>query len=245
MNIGFPNVFRREAILEKIRVLVVGKGNRERGRIVELLTKQDDFTVSCVGDSLDLVSSVKKLQPHVIIMDFFLDGIGSIDLVPMMRRLCPSGELVLLCSDTEHVALEKVFRSGISGYLLRQHDFANLPMSVRCVVVGGLYISSGARDQVLDCFPGISGHNRHKHGMDFKTAGCIFTRTELQIFQGIVLGHSDSKIAGYLNISPDAVRNCNYQAKKKIGMQNRTQISIFALSMGLISMENETPKKHS
>jgi DNA-binding NarL/FixJ family response regulator len=64
----------------------------------------------------------------------------------------------------------------------------------------------------------------------------LLTVTEQNIFNGIILGQSDKEIADDLNMSIGALRNCVNKVTKKTGLNNRTQITLFALLDGIINL---------
>jgi len=217
--------------VEKIRITIASGRDGERAGIAALLAKHDDFVIASMAkDNFDLITAAINLKPNVIVMDSWLENSSSLKLVSGIRRNSPASALIMLCSPKEKLAVNRVLKAGVSGYLLRQQDYACLPMAVRCVSGGGLYISETARRQ-----------NTNDVSMDnivprvTKPAGLTFT--ELQTLRGISLGRSDSEIAKDLNITAGTVRNCICQAKKKVGVRNRTQIVLYALSVGLMEWE--------
>ena len=236
--------------MERISILIASRCKDDGNSIASLLKKQDDFLViGIVDDNFGLVDSAKNLRPNIVVMDFFMEDMDTLQLAPIVKRNSPATAFIVLCSLSENVAVDRALRSGVSGYLLRQ-DFENLAPAVRSVFCGGLYVSEMVRNQVLKYFSvySIIAHETKKSLPDTGIADCVFTLTELQIFQGIIRGDSDHDIARNLNITIGTVRNYICQAKKKIGLQNRTQIIMYVLSNGLISWEGGSlgvPKKGS
>jgi len=237
----YDNVFfflTGRPILEKISITVASKCTDDRNAMVALLTEQKDFFISSiVDDSFSLIHSTIKLQPNVIVMDFRLEDLDCLEIAPIIKRNSPATALIVLSTPDNRIAVDRILRAGISGYLLKRQDFVYLALSVRCVSFGGLYISETIRERTTRYFP---MHDFAAHGNGGASSGTgaarnVFTLTELQIFQGIVSGYSDHDIAVDLNISTGAVRNCVCKAKKKVGLRNRTQMSLYAMSCGLIS----------
>ena len=216
-----------------INISLVSKYKDDRKTITALLTEQKDFHLISIGeDGYDALRAAKTRRPDIIIMDFNMGDIDSPDLAPIIKRSSPSTALIVLCSHEEQNTITRALKAGISGCLLRQEGFGNLVASVRSVFYGGLYINKSARDLALNCF---------SIPPEASPAGHIsrpsFTPTELNIFYGITHGYTDREIAKNLNISTGSLRNCVNRIKKKTGLQNRTQIIIYALLDGEISIE--------
>ena len=202
----------------------------DRKAVITLLNEQDDFQITGIAeDDFDVISLAITKQPDVIIMDFNLkSGIESPSLAPIVKRNSPSTSLIVLYSPEERICVERSLKVGISGYLNRQGGFDNLVSSVWSVYYGGLYIEL---DEEINCFA-VYAVNRKKKEQTLPA----FSPTELGIFSGITLGHTDMEIASSLNISIGTLRNYVNNVKKKTGLRNRTQIAIYALQYGMIQL---------
>ncbi|MCL2270507.1 MAG: response regulator transcription factor [Treponema sp.] len=224
-----------------ITIAVVCNFSNDRRAIISLLMQQEDFRIMhSLKDSYDVLRSAGRLHPDIIIMDFRLEGIDSSDLAPIIKRKSPSTAFIVLCSQEKNNTVTKVLKAGISGYLIRDEGYDNLASSVRSVFHGGLYISKSARDLALDQFSEQS--EQPEPPPDINCSRCPLTSTEQSILSGITRGFSDREIAKNLNIKIGSLRNCVNRVKKKTGLRNRSQIIIFAMLAGKITVE--TIKKH-
>jgi DNA-binding NarL/FixJ family response regulator len=197
--------------------------------ISTLLAGQGDFKIaSAGGDGFHAVRSSMTLKPDIIIMDYDMEDFSSPDIAPIIKRNSPSTALIVLCPDKESGIVEKAFKAGISGILFWKKDLDKLVPAVRSVFYGGLYISELAKSQLLAKLGEVhTDAYIHRH---------LLTITEYNIFNGIVLGQTDKEIAEGLNMSIGALRNCVNKVKKKTGLRNRTQISVYALLNGIINL---------
>ncbi|MCL1837288.1 MAG: response regulator transcription factor [Treponema sp.] len=219
-----------------ISIAIVCKRSEDREKIIAILGRQDDFVIVCTAeDGYTLLQSALPQQPDVIILDFDLGDVVSLTLTSIIRRRSPSTALIMLCSQEDRVSVEESLNAGISGYLVRQQGFANLAASVRSVYYGGLYIDRNERDETFNRICASAADRK----IPDRTLP-DFTPTELGIFSGITHGHTDTEIASSLNITIGTLRNNVNQAKKKTGLKNRTQVSIYALQAGMIRLERQT-----
>lgn len=207
-----------------ISICIACENMDDREAIIVLIKKQDDFHIVCIAeDGFDVIRSAINQHPDIIIMDLNLRDIEGLALAPIVKRKSPSTSLIVLCSQEESVTVEESLQAGISGCLFRQQGFDNLAASVRSVYYGGLYLPLQSACTAI-----------RKTG---NRALPVFTPTELGIFSGITLGCTDTEIAADLNISTGTLRNYVNQAKKKTGLRNRTQITIYALLNGMIRLK--------
>ena len=214
-----------------ITITIVTKHENDRKAIAALLSKQDDFFITNIGkDGYDAFMSAKTCKPDIIIMDFCMDDIICPELAPLIKRHSPSTALIALCSHEDHNAISDAFKSGISGFLIKQEIYDHLISSIRSVYYGGLYISKPAGDRALN-------YMILQSNAGFAISRSMFSNTEQQIFYGIICGYTDREIAKNLNMSNGSLRNCISHAKKKTGLHNRTQMTAYALLLGIISID--------
>jgi DNA-binding NarL/FixJ family response regulator len=125
-----------------IDITLTSQYEEDREKINALLVKQDDFHIISVGkDGYDALKSAITQHPNIIIMDFNMADIESLDLAPVIKRNSPSTSLIVLCSHEEQGTVTKALNAGISGYLLRNEGYDHLASSIRSVFYGGLYFS--------------------------------------------------------------------------------------------------------
>jgi len=212
-----------------ITIAIASKYQDDRAVITALLKEQKDFRVISIGsDGYDALKSATTQRPDIIIMDFRMKDIDSLELAPIIRRKSPSTALIVLCSHEEQNTVAESLKAGFSGCLLRQDVFNNLVSSIRSVLYGGWYISKSARDLVLNYFSPPA---------ELDISPFPFSPTETGIFYGIIHGHTDREIARNLNINIGSLRNCISRIKEKTGLRNRAQIIIHALLAGIIRIE--------
>jgi two-component system nitrate/nitrite response regulator NarL len=216
-----------------INITIISKHEEDCKNIRAVLAKHDDLHIVSVGkDGYDALKAAVGFQPDIIIMDFSMKDIEGLELAPIIKRRSPKTALIVLCSRNEQNAVAKALKAGISGYLLREDGFAYLAESVRSVFYGGLYISKSAKKHTLD----FLSSPEDVLPSDSEVSPHSFTLTELGILYGITRGHTDREIAKNLNMSVGSLRNCVNQVKKKTGLRNRTQISLYALFTGKMNI---------
>jgi DNA-binding NarL/FixJ family response regulator len=64
-----------------------------------------------------------------------------------------------------------------------------------------------------------------------------FSNTERGVVENIAKGFMDKEIAKRMNLSTGTIRNCFNTLKRKTNMNNRTQIALLSLVLGLIDID--------
>jgi DNA-binding NarL/FixJ family response regulator len=212
-----------------ISITIASKHKDDRRIMNTLLAVQNDFRIVSAGaDGYHAVRSSMMLKPDIIIMDYDMEDVNGQDIMPIIKRNSPSTDLIVLCPDNECGVIDKAVKAGIAGFLSWKKDLDKLVSAVRSVFYGGLYISELAKNQLLAKLGHIN--------IATPLRRCLLTMTEYNIFNGIILGQTDKEIAEDLNMSIGALRNCINKVKKKTGLRNRTQITVYALLSGRINL---------
>ncbi|MCL2139042.1 MAG: response regulator transcription factor [Treponema sp.] len=214
-----------------INITVVTKFQEDRIIIANQLSEYNDFHIISEGeDGYHAVMAAMTHKPDIIIMDFYMNDISSIELAPIIKRYSPATALIVLCSEEDANTIDILLCAGISGCILVQEGYSMLASSVRSVFYGGLFLSKPLLNHALNYFSTLK-LEKEKNILHYD-----FSKTEQLVFFGIALGHTDKEIAKDLNITPGSLRNCISSAKRKTGLKNRTQISFCAIFSDMISL---------
>jgi DNA-binding NarL/FixJ family response regulator len=222
-----------------IKIILIQSQQKKLDLILSLLKSQEDFYVAGVGkDNYSAVRLVETQRPDVAVIDYHLDKLSGVELIPLIKRRCSTTMVVLLsaCDDEQHVL--EALNEGASGYLLWK-DKINLVSAVRIAHNGGCYVSDGIVTRafgmlfeisryrgiyrIVSAFPAKTGHRR-----------LIFSHTEKRIIRLISEGKNSKELAELLGLSAGTVRNAISSVMRKVGTRNRVQIAIFALKNGYL-----------
>jgi len=228
-----------------ITIAIAHTNQGDRIAITSLLKEQEDFRIVSVGaDGYDALRTATIQHPDIIIMDFTMEDIDSLELAPLIKRKSPSTALIVLCPNNEQNAVAKALKAGISGCLFRQDGFTHLVPSIRSVLYGGWYISNSVKNVILNKMapplvapPPIEALPREALPAEVDIPSVSLTPTETGILCGIINGYTDKEIAKNLNIEIGSLRNCVNRLKKRTGLQNRSQMILYALLAGIISLD--------
>jgi DNA-binding NarL/FixJ family response regulator len=229
-----------------ITIIIICEKMAEQTLIFNVLSSCRDFRIIRTGkDGYDAFRSAADLKPDIVIMDMNMCDINALDLAPLIKRKSPRTALMVFYSPGEEHLVSRAVKAGVAGFLHKETDMDKLTAVVRIIAMGGCYISSPIIHRIfsivseLDRLPGSAeaaiAFQREKERIYRE-----LSPTERSILILTAQGHSDSYIADDLHINRGTVRNCLCAIRRKTGMKNRTQIAIYALKYGLISLDQIT-----
>jgi response regulator NasT len=99
----------------------------------EMLTNLGYLVVGAVGDGLSAVNLARKLTPDLVIMDIRMPDMDGIDAAKILTQegICP---VLLLTAYSQRDLVERAAEAGVSGYVIKPFDEANLLPAMEVVL---------------------------------------------------------------------------------------------------------------
>lgn len=193
-----------------INVCVIEDDEVIRKGYVSLLQEDDSFF--CSGDFPSVEEALKNLsniQPDTILLDIQLPGMRGVDAIPVIRKLLPRVQVIML---TVHETPELIFtalKNGACGYLTKNTPFNRIKDHILEVMKGGGAMSAGIAMQVMKFFQ--------------KNSNTPLTRRETEILGRIADGKSRTKIAAELFIDKETVKSHIKNIYHKLDVNSRDE----------------------
>lgn len=228
---GFRLVVREKGN-KMIKVLVVDDEHLFRHGIVRLL--KDAPGVKVVGDidnaetALRLISS---LQPHVVLMDVNLPGIGGLEATRKIRYRHANVKVILLLPPVEQLFPSYLPRYGANGFLTRNCHQADLFAAIRAVQNGDPYVEDAVSRGIT-----LSLLTQGKERLADKLSS-----REMQIMLMLARGRSSRDISENLRLSPKTINTYRCRIYKKLGVSSLVDLVLIAMNHGLIEQISYQP----
>jgi DNA-binding NarL/FixJ family response regulator len=225
-----------------IKIVIINHLKQDRDKISSLLFTQDEFEIAGTGkDGYDALRLSARFRPDIIIMDLGKNSNEGPKLVPLIKSKSPATTVIFLNGRDDNEYAIKALSAGARGYLIKGTDMNELAASIRTVYNGGYSISPQIIIQTFDMLSKLTRRrNVPRSSNRRKSVPANINRTELQIMLFIAKGYSNKEIAETLRLKQGTVRNYLSSAMHKAGLQNRTQVAIYAITHGLTD-----PAKHA
>jgi DNA-binding NarL/FixJ family response regulator len=213
------------------RVLVCDDQSLVRDGFRLILSTQEDIdVVGEAGDGAEAVDLVKRLLPHVALMDVRMPVMDGIEAT---RRIAASGVetrvLVLTTFDLDEYVYEAL-RAGASGFMLKDVTAQQLVDAVRVVAAGEALLAPTVTRRLLDRFAGTLP------AADAGRAQTVASLTdrEREILTLLASGFSNAELAKHLYLSEPTVKTHLTSIFRKLGVRDRVQAVIAAYEARLV-----------
>ncbi len=218
-----------DAIGESVRILAVDDHPIFRYGLRRLLESQSDFLV--VGEASDAMQAVKltrELSPHVMILDLAIPGSPGLEVLRELRALSPLLRTIILTAAIEKNDIARALQLGARGIVLKEAATELIIESIRTVLEGQYWVG---RERVSDLVQLLQRLLPRKMRAE---ANFGLTPREMQVVAAITAGYSNREIAQKLCLSDQTVKHHITNIFDKVGMSNRVELSLFAISHQLV-----------
>ena len=204
-----------------IRVLIADDHTVVRKGLKALLSA-DKYRVEVVGEASNGVEAIRlaaELKPDVILMDLVMPEKSGLQAIEEIKQIQPDARILVLTSFAEDDNVSQAIRAGAYGFLLKDTSPDELVQTIRSVYANKLTIPQELSQALLAS----------------KTAGQRpdarleeLTSREQDVLRCIAQGMSNKQIAQKLSIGTTTVRSHVSSMMRKLNLENRTQLAIYA-----------------
>jgi DNA-binding NarL/FixJ family response regulator len=193
----------------------------------QLFGLEDDFKLlSCCRTGTETLQAVKDSQPDVLILDIRMPGQDGLAVLRALREEHTSTRVVLLTAALEEHEVLEAIRLGAQGVVLKEMASHLLVQCVRKVHAGGQWVERHSVSRALETML------RHQDGLRDVTG--LLTPRELEIVRLAAQGFRNKRIAQTLSISLGTVKLHLHHIFKKLPIDSRLALTLYARDKGLV-----------
>jgi DNA-binding NarL/FixJ family response regulator len=218
--------------MEKISVIIAEDHAFVREETRELLEREPDIDV--VGEAangLEAVALVRRLKPHVAILDISMPVMSGIDATERIKAIEPGTAVLILTAYDDDQYVFALLAAGAAGYLLKDVSSAEVVKAVRAVHAGEPVLHPAIARKVLARFAREKVEPAHGGEVSL-------SERELEVLRLAARGVSNAGIANHLYISVRTAQVHLTHIFAKLGVGSRTEAVIVGLRRGLIDLQD-------
>ncbi|CAM3476575.1 response regulator [Marinicrinis lubricantis] len=212
--------------MNKYRVLIVDDHTLARRAIRSILEADDTFII--VGEAtggLEAIEMCHSLTPDLVLMDIHMKDMSGLEATRQIRNAFPMIKIVMLTVSDAAADLFTALQFGAQGYLLKNMDPEVWTSYLRSLMNEEPDASRKIADRLLNQFQSMS---EHPHLQDLP-----LTDREKQIISCVAGGATNREVAAQLHIAENTVKNHIKNILEKLNLDNRVQLTAFAVKNGL------------
>jgi len=214
-----------EPVAVRYRVALVDDHPIFRSGVAQILRADGRLEVVGEGHSADCAEQMAlELSLDVIVVDLRMPG-GGFEATERVLRIAPRVGVIILSVEDETELVEEAFRRGARGYVAKTQGGSELVETILKVAQGEHYLGPQLAGRMMRR---MSVHRDQPAAAPSQA----FTGRQEQIMGLLIHGLSNKEIAYRLNLSEKTVKFYVTQVIKKLGVQNRVQVALYASKRG-------------
>jgi len=203
------------------RVLLVDDHELLRAGLRSRLEQESGMEVVGEADSAErAVVLARALQPDLVLLDLLLPRRNGFEAIPEILGVAPDARVIVISSQTAASSVRRALTAGAAGYLPKRASDRELVSAIQQVSSGSRYVDPevGATlvvDSVASALDDLSERER-------------------DVLQLLALGYTNQEIGKKLYISVRTVDTHRAHIMRKLRLESRAELVLFALAHGLI-----------
>jgi two-component system NarL family response regulator len=226
-----------------MRILLVDDHTLVRNGLVQLIKIcVEGAEVTEAGSAEEAATILAKEPQDVALVDIRLPGQSGLELLQEVRRAWPKLPVIMLTNYDHPEYVKSAMAAGAAGYLLKDSTPADLSQAITVAMTGaGNVMSARAISNLFDEnrpqeLAGGRDGNGHRPPGEAR-----LTRRETEILELLAAGHSNREISKRLFLSEKTVKAHLATVFRKLGVNNRTQAAMMAVSRQPPPEPNQKP----
>ncbi|HEX5180879.1 MAG TPA: response regulator transcription factor [Gemmatimonadaceae bacterium] len=191
------------------------------------LLEPDNDVVGVVHDGRDVVETVERLDPDLVMLDISLPGKDGLTLTRELRAVRPDQRIIILTMHAERLYADEALRAGARAFLLKLASGAELRFAVSEVLAGRTYVTP-----LLASAAGAS--TSADAATSLATDGPPLTARQLEVLQLVGRGLTTFEVAQELGVSEKAVEFHKTRIKKTLGLSSNAALMRYAVAHNIV-----------
>jgi two-component system NarL family response regulator len=216
-----------------IRVILADDHPVVREGLRYAIEKRGGEEVKIVGEASngkEVLEISQKSPADVYILDVSMPELNGIGTAERLIEADPACKIIILSIYDSRILVEKAFRCGVRGYILKESATEEVIQAIREVYKGRFFLSPVIAKYIVD---GFIGKMQNRDGTSKETR---LTKREKEILQLIAEGHTSKEIATKLNLYLNTVHVHRRKIMHKLDIHKYADLVRYAIKEGIAKL---------
>ena len=208
-----------------IRLMVIDDHEIIRSGIRKMIAGSEIQLIAESNSGENVLAGISQYHPDVILLDVRLedgDGLSALGRVKIERPQIP---VLMLSTFDNPTYVARSVALGASGYLLKNSSRDTILEAIRKVAAGE---NAWTREELRRVTGALA---TPRLSADIEVP---LTQRESEVLEQVALGLTNKEIALALGISYETVKEHVQHILRKVGVNDRTQVAVWAVRKGLV-----------
>ncbi len=211
--------------MDKITLAVSDDNKLFRNTLIDTLKSESDFEVILEAeDGLQLLESLKTIQPHIILMDIQMPKMNGMEASTKALELYPNIKIIAYSQHDNEANILEMYRRGVKSFIGKEANINELFSAIKTVYSGAVHVTTFASEII------------QKNLSRLQPKPTLFSLTDIErlLLKLLSCGHSSTEIGGKLCQSARTIEKHREDLYKKFGVKNKEQLIVEAVRQSII-----------
>lgn len=181
--------------------------------------------VATFANGKALLEGAREFDPDVIVSDIAMPVMNGLSAGQRIKQILPKVKLIFLTVNDDPDLAAEAFRSGASGYLVKNVAASELVHAIREVLQGRSYLTPLITKDMIGA---LIGNSTRRKTLD------DLTLRQKEVLQLLAEGHSMKEAAHLLHLAPRTVAFHKYTLMNQLRLKNNAELMQFAMRSAIV-----------
>lgn len=187
------------------------------------------------GDGNECLRLTRELTPDVVLMDVRMPGLDGIEATRKLVAARSASRVLMLTTFDLDELVYAAMAAGASGFLLKDAPREQLVAAVRLVTRGEAVLAPALTRRLIERFVSVPPSSSTPIALSGLSA------RELEVFEQLAYGRSNSEIAAALFLGEATVKTHVASILAKLALRDRVQAVVLAYESGFVQPSGRAP----
>jgi len=192
--------------------------------VANAFSDMQTHATATIAGALDLIATTDY---QLALIDLGLPDGSGLDLIRILKSQSASCHVVVATIYDDDRNLFTALRSGAQGYILKDQDQDKIVSYLLGIKQNKPAMSAASSQRLIEHF--------NSKGVELDKAQ--LTAREIDVTRLIAKGYSVDETANLLNLSPDTIKGYVKNIYVKLGVSNRSEVTMQAIKLGLVDSD--------
>lgn len=213
----------------KAKILIIDDHPLMRSGVIRAIEEENDYVVCGEAEDVEpAILEIEKKSPDLIVADVSLKNSNGFDLIKWLKATKKKIPVLMISMHEEPIYIERAFKAGAKGYLLKQESTKQVTKAIRQILQGRTYISESLASSY---FEGLS----YRETSDTIIPKDILSKREGEVFTLLGEGLTRQEIADRMKVSINTVDSHIEHIKTKLNVTSGMQVIHLAVRQSMKS----------
>lgn len=194
----------------------------------------DAMRIDEASSGFQALELLRREAFDLVIADLSMPGMSGLDLIRRIKNEYPDTAVLVLSMHAEEEYAMRSFKAGANGYITKDSPAETLVAAVRKVISGGVFMTPGMAERLVQNLNGMAELPRHVH----------LSNRELDVLKSIVAGQRVTEIANRLHLSVKTISTHKTHIQEKLQLPNTAALVRYGMEHGLQLEDSDSALIH-